>query len=142
MVEVRNFIIAILLSWSVSVSAAEEYVLPAGVTVLTEDQLIDKLFGSTRSNGRFSEYCEEPSDNQKEVNLRGMHQKYGQYGGKCIVKGHLFCWVIDTPPMSAFNACYTLSLDGDTLTEYMPDGKRHYSRWPRAKLVAGNPENL
>ncbi|MEM7208277.1 MAG: hypothetical protein AAF434_10660 [Pseudomonadota bacterium] len=115
-------------------SAGENYILPTEANVLTESQLAGQLLGSTRSNARYSEYCEKPIDGQLEVELRGIHKLYGKYGGKCIVKGHLFCWEIDRPPMSEFNACRMLALDGDTLTEY--------TLWPRAKLTNGNPESL
>ncbi len=91
MLKTRSWILGVLVSLTTSIAVAEDYILPTGITVLTEEQLVNQLFGSTTYNMRWSEYCEPPSGNEREVKLRGMHKKYGPYVGRCIVKGHLFC---------------------------------------------------
>ena len=134
--------LTLTLVWTSTIAFAQDYVLPNGVTVLTESQLADQMFGSTTYNERWADYCEPATDNQKEVRLKGKHKVYGLYGGKCIIKGHLFCWEVDRLPMSEFNDCYLIELKGDLVNQYTSDGKRYYSRWPQIKLTSGNPENL
>ena len=124
------------------IAKASDYILPAGVTVFTEEQLFDQLIGSTTSNGRWSDYWEPPSTNQKKGRFRGVHKKYGKYAGSWSIKGHLFCYKADNPPMSDFPGCYTYALNGDTINQYGVDGKEYVSRWGRLKLTSGNPENL
>jgi len=142
MLKIRIYIIVTFFSWSVSIAASEDYILPSGVTVLTEEQLLNQVIGNTVYNGRWSDYYQPPSGNQTVGRIRGKHQKYGHYVGSWSIKGHLFCYEIDTPPMSEFPGCYTYALNADTFTQYEADGKEYFSRWPRLKLISGNPENL
>jgi len=142
MLEVRTCVFVALVVATISANSAEDYVLPAGVTVLTEEQLFNKLIGNTTYNGRWSTYWEPPSENQMGGRYREMHKKYGKNGGSWSIKGHLFCYNPETPPMSAHPGCHTYALNGDTIAQYRVNGTEEYSKWGRLKLVSGNPENL
>ena len=134
-------LVAVIVATS-SVTFAEDYILPTGVTVLTEEQLLNQLVGNTTSNGRWSDYWEPSTGNQKEGRFRGTHKKYGKYAGSWRIRGHLFCYKADDPPMSGYPGCHTYALNGDSIAQYETDAKEFVSRWGRLKLISGNPENL
>ncbi len=123
--------------------AAEDYVVPAGVSVLTEEQLLNQIIGNTLigGSGRYRAYFLPPSGDQKKGRLKGKH-KGRLTKGDWTVNGSLMCWHFDSPATEAGRGgCFTTALDGDTVTWYLPTGTPRYSRAGHIKLISGNPEN-
>ncbi len=144
MLEIRNCLLVVLIIGATSVNAAEDYVIPTGVTVLTEEQILNQIIGSTlmATYGRWTEYYLPPSGDQKKGRFKGRYSYYGPTKGDWTVNGSLICRHYDTPAMGRFNGCFTTNLDGDTVTWYETSGFPWYSRAGRIKLISGNPENF
>jgi len=70
--EIRNCLLVVLIIGATSVNAAEDYVIPTGVTVLTEEQLLNKIIGSTLigGSGRWRAYFIPSSGDQKKGSLK------------------------------------------------------------------------
>lgn len=121
---------------------AEDYVVPTGVTILTEEQLLTQVIGSTFVGGtRWVEYY-EPSANglgmgRVKVKYRGLFT-----GASWTINGSLFCIKYDEHFMNSFNACNIISLDGNRVTLYNPDGTTFYPGAGPIKHFSGNPNNL
>ena len=143
MLQARICVLVALLVGAISSATAEDYVLPTGVTVLTEEQLLNQIIGSTLMGGNFGwfAYFLPPSGDQKKGRLKGRNSYSGPFSGDWSVNGSLMCWHFDSPVRVAFNGCFTTNLDGDTVTWYLPTGTPRYSRAGRIKLISGNPEN-
>ena len=124
--------------------AAEDYVVPDGVSVLTEDQLLNQIIGSTLIGGygRWYAYFLPPSGDQKKGRFTGRSGMNGPTKGDWTVNGSLMCWHLDSLIHSLLNSCFTTNLDGDTVTWYLATGTPRYSGAGRINLVAGNPENF
>ena len=126
-----------------SVTSAEDYVVPTGVTVLTEEQLLNQIIGSTLAAGyRWSAYFLPPSGDQKKGRFRGKRSMDGPTSGDWTVNGSLMCWHFDSSTRAGYNGCFTTNLDGDTVTWYLPGGTPRYSKHGRISLISGDPENL
>jgi hypothetical protein len=143
----RICLLVALVVAATSVTAAEDYVVPTGVTVLTEEQLLNQIIGSTLVSGksRVYFYFLPPSGDQKRGRFRGKvtsGTSPGLTSGDWTVNGSLMCWHFDQTFRVAFNGCSTANLDGDTVTWYLPGGTLRYSRYGRISLISGNPENL
>ncbi len=138
----RICLVATLVVSTISAEAAEDYVVPTGVSVLTEDQLLNQIIGSTLSTRGWSNYFLPPSGDQKKGRFKGRFSYYGSANGDWTVNGSLMCRYFDAPAMVAFNVCATTNLDGDTVTWYLATGTPWYSRAGQIKLIAGNPENF
>jgi hypothetical protein len=132
-----------LIVTTTSVTSAEDYILPTGVTVLTEEQLLNQIIGSTLigGSGRWRAYFLPPSGDQKKGRFKGKH-KGRLTKGDWTVNGSLMCWHFDSPTKAAANGCFTTALDGDTVTWYLPTGTPRYSQGGPRKLISGNPENF
>jgi len=144
MSEIRNCLLVVLIIGATSVNAAEDYVIPTGVTVLTEEQLLKQIIGNTLMGGNFGwvAYFLPPSGDQKKGRLKGRNSFSGPFSGDWSVNRSLMCWHFDSPVTEAERgACFTTALDGDTVTWYLPTGTPRYSRSGRIKLISGNPEN-
>jgi hypothetical protein len=127
-------------------SYAQEYQLPAGVTVLTEEQLLNQIIGNTLLAGgwRWGAYFEPPIEGQKKGRFRGRSAVRGPTNptsGDWTVNDELMCWYFDDTTLSAYSGCFTTELKGDTVKWYLPSGHPRYSRAGRIRLVPGNPEN-
>ena len=139
----RICLLAALLVSTTLTEAAEDYVVPAGVSVLTEDQLLNQIIGSTLigGSGHWRAYFLPPSGDQKKGRFKGkskgIHTK-----GDWTVNGSLMCWYFDSPSRAFANGCFTTALDGDTITWYLPTGTPRYSRGGPRKLISGNPNNF
>ncbi len=134
-----------LIVTTTSVTSAEDYVIPTGVTVLTEKQLLNQIIGSTLMGGyyRWFAYFLPPSGDQKKGRFRGKTaSRTLPHGGDWTVNGSLMCWYFDKTNMAHLNDCFTTNLDGDTVTWYLPDGTPRYSKYGRISLISGNSENL
>jgi hypothetical protein len=139
----RICLLASLLVSTTLIEAAEDYVVPAGVIVLTEDQILNQIIGNTLrgGSGRWRAYFLPPSGDQKKGRFKGKHK--GRFTkGDWTVNGSLMCWHFDSPTRSAANGCFTTALDGDTVTWYLPTGTPRYSSGGPRKLISGNPENF
>jgi hypothetical protein len=143
MPEVRICLLVALIVTTTSVTSAEDYTLPTGVTVLTEDQLLNQIIGSTliAGKGRWVAYFLPPSGDQKKGKFKGRFWNVPTKGD-WTVNGSLMCWHYDSSVRVAFNGCFTTNLDGDTVTWYLPGGTPRYSRHGRINLISGNPKNL
>jgi len=140
----RTCLLAALIVSTTSVAAAEDYVVPDGVSVLTEDQLLNQIIGSTlvTGYGRLYAYFLPPSGDQKKGRFKGRSASTGPMKGDWTVNGALMCRHFDSPTHSLLNGCFTTHLDGDTVTWYLATGTPRYSRIGRISLIAGNPENF
>ena len=144
MFRVRICLLVALVVVTTSVTSAEDYVVPTGVTVLTEEQLLNQIIGNTleNGNGRWVEYFEPPTGDQKKGRFKGKSAASGRYDGSWEIKGNLMCWQHDEPHRIQSNKCFTTALDGDTVTWYKTTGYPWYNPHPPIKLVSGNPKNL
>jgi hypothetical protein len=143
----RFCLLVALVVATTSVTSAEDYVLPTGVTVLTEEQLLNQIIGNTLVGGyeNWVEYFEPPTGDQKKGMFKGKTARgagrYG-YGGSWEVKGVLMCLQWDLPQMAYLNKCITTVLDGDIITWYKSNGAPWYNKYRQIKLSSGNPKNF
>jgi len=143
MFRVRICLLVALVVVTTSGTSAEDYVVPTGVTVLTEEQLLNQIIGNTLASGfHWTEYFEPPTGDQKTGRFKGKSATSGRYDGSWEVKGNLMCWQFDEPHLIQYNKCYTTALDGDTVTWYKTTGYPWYNRHSPIKLISGNPENF
>jgi hypothetical protein len=65
-------VLVALLVGTTFIATAEDYVIPTGVTVLTEEQLLKQIIGNTVMDGIESwvEYFEPPTGDQKKGSFR------------------------------------------------------------------------
>ncbi len=144
MFEVRICLLVALIVATTSATAAEDYVLPTGVTVLTEEQLLNQIIGNTLVGGyeNWVEYYEPPTGDQKKGRFEGKSVASSRYGGNWEVKGELMCWQYNETHMVQYDHCYTTVLDGDIVTWYKTNGFPWYNRHPPLKLISGNYKNF
>ena len=145
MLEVRICLLVALIVTTTSATSAEDYVLPTGVTVLTEEQLLNQIIGNTLGSryGYWFNYFLPPSGDQKKGRFRGKSSgSSGPHSGDWTIHGALMCRHYDKISLAAFNVCYTTALDGDIVTWYISDGSPWYNKYLPLKLISGNPENL
>ena len=140
----RICLIVALVAGPTSVATAEDYVVPTGVTVLTEEQLLNQIIGNTLVGGyeNWFDYFEPPTGDQKKGRFKGKSTGSGLYGGSWEVKEELLCWQYDKPHMVKYNICHTIVLDGDIVTFYKTSGYPWYNRLHQIKLISGNPKNF
>jgi hypothetical protein len=140
----RICLLVALVVATTSVTSAEDYVVPTGVTVLTEEQLLNQIIGSTLRGGKYGWYAYflPPSGDQKKGRFRGKNRTITPTSGDWTVNGSLMCWHFDSSTIAGYNGCFTTNLDGDTVTWYLPGGTPRYSKYGRISLISGNPENL
>jgi hypothetical protein len=138
----RICLLVALVVATTSVTSAEDYVVPTGVTVLTEEQLLNQIIGNTLEGGygHWVEYFEPPTGDQKEGRFKGKSGVMGLYGGSWEVKEDLLCWQFDK--VVSLNTCVTIVLDGGIVTWYQTNGFPKYNRHPPIKLIPENPKNL
>jgi len=143
MLRTRICFLAALFSWSVSVATAGDYIVPTGVTVLTEEQLLTQVIGNTYVGGTmWVEYYEPPTGHLKEGRIKGKSRRQGPYGGSWKIKGALMCLEFDKAEWAAYNDCYTTALDGNTVIFYTIHGKVHTDVSGQVTLISGNPNDL
>jgi hypothetical protein len=77
---VRICLLVALVVATTSVTSAEDYILPTGVTVLTEEQLLNQIIGNTLESGygRWVEYYEPPTGDQKKGRFKGKSGNLGR----------------------------------------------------------------
>ena len=140
--KIHTFMIAAFISLQASIVDASDYVVPEGVAILTEKQLLDQVIGNTFYNSRWDEYYVPPLGEKAEGKIKMDHKKYGLVGGTWRINESVMCWEYDRLPVSAYGGCYTIALDGENATFYTTDGAIWYSRGGRIKQKPGNPGNL
>ena len=143
MFRTRIYLLMALLVSTTITEAAEDYVVPTGVTVLTEKQLLNQIIGSTLigGNGLLGAYFLPPSGAHKRGRFKGRNAVLGPTSGDWTVNGSLMCWHFDKITMARYNDCFTTNSDGDTVTWYLPTGTPSlFSCWP-LNLISGNPES-
>lgn len=85
----RIFILIILVLGSTSVATAAEIIVPNGVTLLTEEQLLDRVIGNTFIGGkRWVEYYEPGIDGVKQGMVKGYSKIDGLHGGHGQLAAH------------------------------------------------------
>jgi hypothetical protein len=138
----RICLLVALVVATTSVTSAEDYVVPTGVTLLTEEQLLNQIIGSTLLGGeKWVEYFEPAANGLKEGRIKGL-QGGSPYGGKWTINKALMCWQYDKAYMATYDDCYTTALEGNIVTWYKTDGIIFYPDPGRPKLISGNPKNL
>ena len=144
MLQARICVLVALLVGAISPATAEDYVVPTGVTVLTEEQLMNQIIGNTLVGGyeHWIEYYEPPTGDQKKGRFKAKSAGFAHYSGSWEVKGNLMCWQHDKPSMVKYDKCFTTVLDGDIVTWYKTSGFPWYNRHPPIKVISGNPKNL
>ena len=138
----RICLLVALVVATTSVTSAEDYVVPTGVTVLTEEQLLTQFVGNTCYTERWAEYFEPPAGNQMKGKIKAKHNAWGTYGGNWSINASLICIEYDRGPFSDYDNCYTIALDGDNATWFLTDGSTYYDPGGRIKLISGNPNNF
>ena len=105
----------------VAAAYAQEYTVPAGVTVLSEKEILAKVIGNTH-NGKmddgvpWSEYYEPPKGGEKKGKVRGKGRNH--YSGTWKIDRSLLC--LDYPGGDD-NGCWTIAIKGETVVWYRPD---------------------
>ena len=141
--KIRTYILVVLISWAASFANAGEYIVPNGVTVLTEEQLMAQVIGNTYMGGKkWVEYFEPSTGGKKEGRIKGNHRRTGHYGGNWKINGSLMCWEFNDPKSAAYNDCFTTALDGNTVNLYTIQGNLHSGLVDAVTLIPGNPNNL
>ena len=141
--QIRTCFLVALFSWSASIANAADYIAPKGVTLLTEEQLMTQVIGSTYMGGTmWEEYYQPSTGGKKEGRIKGKYRRTELYGGDWKISGSLMCWKFDDPKLAVYNDCFTTSLDGDTVTFYTIRGIVHTDPAGTIKLISGNPNSL
>ncbi len=113
---------------------------PNSVNVLTEDQLLSNIIGSTLTETEGSSYAEHYESSQSEKRMGEIRGKSSKpYSGRWKIAGSLMCF--DYKGSSSSDGCWTLVLEGDTVTWYKTNGDRDEA-WSPSRLVPGNPNNF
>ena len=140
----RICLLVALVVGTTSCATGKDYVVPTGVTVLTEEQLLNQIIGNTLNAGYYGwfAYFLPPSGDQKKGRFRGKRSYNGPTSGDWTVNGSLMCRHFDKIDNLTRNGCFTTALDGDSVTWYHADGTLRHSRAGPISLISGNPENL
>ena len=140
----RICLLVALVVGTTSCATGKDYVVPTGVTVLTEEQLLNQIIGSTLNAGYsgWFAYFLPPSGDQKKGRFRGKNRNRRPTSGDWTVNGSLMCWHFDSLNRVAYNGCFTTNLDEDTVTWYLASGTPRYSQSGRISLISGNPKNF
>ena len=140
-----------ILGFSVATStcaiATEAYILPDGVAVLSEDQLLDRIVGNTAMNlgndseRGYIEYYEPPTDDPKKGMIKGIWRKT-KFSGTWKIEENWFCFHYDAAYLAHWNSCYSIEMEGDRITMYHEDGSTFYPFGGPLRMISGNPINF
>ncbi len=116
-------------------SAGQDYVVPDGVTLLTEDEIRDKIIENTVGGldyGKkwFEYYTEDGA-------IKGIWDRE-RYRGKWTLDGPVMCFDYAG---TGYDGCWTISLDGDTVHWYKPTGELDDPSTPDFRMD-GNKKGL
>jgi hypothetical protein len=116
--------------------AEQDYVVPDGVTLMTEDEIRDKIIENTLGGNDYGkkwfEYYKE------DGKIKGIWDR-DRYRGKWTLEGPVMCFDYAG---SGYDGCWTISLDDDdTVHWYKPTGELDDPE-PPDKRYDGNPKGL
>jgi hypothetical protein len=140
----RICLIIALVAGATPIATAVDYTVPAGVTILTKEQLLTQVIGNTFIVGTsYVEYFEPPTGDLNKGRIKGHWKVHGLYNASWTINGAQMCWQFERADWnSADGGCFTTALDGDTVTRYKPNGEVKYERGHIIKLAPGNTKNL
>jgi len=100
-----SLLIALVVGTSFITKAAD-YILSTGVTVLTEERLLNQIIGNTFVGGElWVEYLELAANGLKEGRIRGL-RRGTPYTGKWTINKALMCWQFDKAYMAtSYDGC-------------------------------------
>ena len=131
-------LLAAALLWPANaVRAQQEFQTPAGVTLMTEAEILAALPGNTLAGvSRGTDWAEhyDPSGN-----IRGLWGRTPKhlYDARWKVEGSVLCL---TYTYEEDSGCFTLARDNDTIFFFNLNGSP--GKYPQATLKPGNPEGL
>ena len=98
--------------------------IPDGVTVLTEKQLLSQVIGNTMTGGnKWFEYFDPSGKELKKGRLRGEWLQTELYEASWEVHKSLLCRKFDDARLAAkYDGCFTIALDGNEVTMYKDNG--------------------
>ncbi len=141
MLGIRFCLLVALSIAATSIATAEDYIVPEGVSVLTEEQLLNQIVGNTLLTIYWSQFYEPPTDNPRQGNIRGYGQTAKKYDGTWKVDGPVMCFEYNHAHTAQWNGCYTTSINGSKVNWYKLNGSREYDPGGQIKLLPGNPKN-
>jgi len=116
------------------------FAFPNVMSVLTEDQLLSNIIGSTLTGSdgfTWTEYYDLSQSDERMGVIRGKSDNL--YSGRWKIAGPLMCF--DYEGSSSGDGCWSLALKGHTVTWYKTNGEKD-DAWSPSKLIAGNPNNF
>ncbi len=133
-------VLSFFLFTSSASSTVENYLLPEGIEVLSEEELLTKIIGNTSVAGfLYKEYYVPHVGDLKGGSIKG--KRLGiSYNGSWSIKGPIMCWKYEDG--SDYDGCYSTALIGDEIRWYDTKGKKYKSLAGKVKLKQGNPDNL
>lgn len=113
--------------------AEQDYVVPEGVTLMTEDEIRSKIIENTLTGTDYEkQWWEFYAPDGK---IKGLWE--GQrYRGKWSLDGPVMCLKYAG---TGYDGCWTMSLDGNTVQWYKRNGKLDD---PPSELLSGNTKGL
>ena len=135
----------VILSFGLALSvSATDYVVPSGVTILKQQELLSQIIGNTFVGGQeetWIEYYEPSKGDANKGRFRGKHKNMGTYQGSWTIFQSLMCWEYEGH-MSDFSECYTVEVTPKNVFLYQTDGNKYYPSGGRITMVSGNPYKL
>ncbi len=119
--------ISLVLYYSVGAGAAENFIAPEGVTILSEQEIRDRVIGNTAQGSDWTEYYKPGGV------ISGRSPNY--YTGKWTVSGSVMCYDYDGPD---YDTCSILSIKDGVISFYDLKGKFKGT----GKLLVGSGANL
>ncbi len=113
--------------------AEQDYVVPEGVTLMTEDEIRSKIIENTMTGTDYGKKWWEfyVSDGK----IKGLWDRQ-RYRGKWSLDGPVMCFDYAG---TGYDGCWTMSLDGNTVHWYKPNGELDD---PPSELLPGNEKGL
>lgn len=118
----------------------EEFKVPEGVTLLTEDEIRDKIIENTMTGREYGKKWWENYRSDGEIRgIRDAPFDKDRYRGQWMLSGPVMCfdkgyWAVN----KSGDGCWTMSLEGGTAYFYTMDGEPDSD----AKLREGNARGL
>ena len=126
--------LALVMSISAVAHAGDDFKVPEGVTVLTEDEIREKIIGNTMTgtsgSKRWTEYY-LPNGVIKGV------EAGEKYGGKWTLSGSVMCFDYSG---DEYDTCDTLALEGTKVRFFKLDGTP--SDYATGEILEGNASGL
>ncbi len=113
--------------------AEQDYVVPEGVTLMTEDEIRSKIIGNTLTGTDYGKKWWEFY--VPDGKIKGLWDRE-RYRGKWSLDGPVMCFDYAG---TGYDGCWTMSLDGNTVHYYKPTGELDD---PPDELLPGNTKGL